>query len=71
MSDVGIRGSLLTCVAKTKALISYAVTTLLICIFVFTHNSSMFTKRKVWKPEGEAWGLRAFILGFIIKPTFN
>ena len=37
MSDVGIRGSLLTCVAKTKALISYAVTTLLICVFVFTH----------------------------------
>ena len=27
----------ITCVAKTKALISYAVTTLLICVFVFTH----------------------------------
>ena len=27
----------ITCVAKTKALISYAVTTLLICVFVFEH----------------------------------
>ena len=27
----------ITCVAKTKALISDAVTTLLICVFVFTH----------------------------------
>ena len=27
----------MTCVAKTKALISYSVTTLLICVFVFTH----------------------------------
>ena len=48
MSDVGIRGSLLTCVAKTKALISYAVTTLLICVFVFTHAKSRYCHNVVY-----------------------
>ena len=42
MLDVGIRGSLLTCEAKTKALISYAVTKLLICVFVSTHAKSRY-----------------------------
>ena len=37
--NVGCRNKreYITCVAKTKALISYAAPTLLICVFVFTH----------------------------------
>ena len=38
-SNVGCRNKResITCVTKTKALISYAATTLLICVFVFMH----------------------------------
>ena len=37
--NIGCRNyrEFITCVAKTKALISYAVITMLICVFVFTH----------------------------------
>ena len=31
------------CVAKTKALISFAVTVMLICVFVFTYADCLFS----------------------------
>ena len=43
ISDLGSRGIVTIYVAKTKALISFAVTVKLICVFVFAYAKSRFS----------------------------
>ena len=50
ISDLGIRGIVRTIhVAKTKTLISFAVTAKLICVFVFAHTKSRFSHNEAHK----------------------
>ena len=46
ISDLDRRGIVLSIVAKTKALISCAVTAQLICVFVFAYAKSLFSHNK-------------------------
>ena len=43
ISNLGSRGIVLIRIAKTKALISFAVTAKLICVFVFAYAKSRFS----------------------------
>ena len=42
--DLGSRGIVLSVVAKTKTLISFAVTAKLICVFVFAYAKRLFSR---------------------------
>ena len=52
ISDLGSRGIVLFCVAKTKAPISCAVTAQLICVFVFAYAKNRFSHNEAQISSG-------------------
>ena len=60
-------------VAKTKALISFAVTAKLICVFVFAYADCWFSHEEAqpYEPRREIIGLQGFRQGQTQMGTYN